>query len=198
LGTMVLIAGPHSSWYDFLPPLIVAGIGMGGTFAPLTTTAMREVPPRLAGAASGVLNTTRQVGAVIGTAAVGALLQNRLISSLAATATSASAGLPPQLRASFIGSIRQTAASGLVGTGTSGTSAPPGTPHALVAELAHLGAVVFTDGFVHAMRWTMVMPIAVVCLAAISCLGIKRIVAARPAPSGGSPSGDDELARVVR
>ena len=33
----------------------------------------------MAGAASGVLNTVRQVGLVIGTAAVGALLQNRLV-----------------------------------------------------------------------------------------------------------------------
>jgi EmrB/QacA subfamily drug resistance transporter len=201
MGWMVLIAGPHSSWYDFLPPLVVAGIGMGGTFAPLTTTAMREVSPRLAGAASGVLNTTRQVGSVIGTAAVGALLQNRLASSLTATATSASSVLPQHVRASFIASFQQTAASGLAGgTASSGASAaPPGTPHALAAELAHLGAAVFTDGFVHAMRWTMVMPIAVVGLAAISCLGIKQIAIARAAsPGGGSASGDDELARVVR
>ena len=32
----VLIAGTDSTWQDFLAPLIVAGLGMGGTFAPLT------------------------------------------------------------------------------------------------------------------------------------------------------------------
>ena len=53
----------------------------------MTTMAMREVDPRMAGAASGVLNTTRQVGSVIGTAAVGALLQNRLVGSLTSQAT---------------------------------------------------------------------------------------------------------------
>ena len=37
------IAQTTSTWYDFLLPLIVAGVGMGGTFAPLTTTAMRNV-----------------------------------------------------------------------------------------------------------------------------------------------------------
>ena len=52
MGWVVLIATPHSAWYDFLPALIVAGLGMGGTFAPLTTVAMREVDPRMAGAAS--------------------------------------------------------------------------------------------------------------------------------------------------
>ena len=56
-----------------------AGIGIGCTFAPMTTIAMRNVKPLMAGAASGVFNTTRQVGTVIGTAGVGALLQNRLV-----------------------------------------------------------------------------------------------------------------------
>src|SRR5580704_5258635 len=98
MGWVVLIATPHSAWYDFLPALIVAGLGMGGTFAPLTTVAMREVDPRMAGAASGVLNTTRQVGSVIGTAAVGALLQNRLVASLTSEATIKSAALPASAR----------------------------------------------------------------------------------------------------
>ena len=93
----MLIANTNSRWQDFLAPLIVAGLGMGGTFAPLTTVAMREVDPRMAGAASGMLNTVRQVGSVIGTAAVGALLQNRLASSLASQAAIRSAALscPP-------------------------------------------------------------------------------------------------------
>jgi len=34
MGWAVLIAGPHSTWQDFLGPMIVAGLGMGGTFAP--------------------------------------------------------------------------------------------------------------------------------------------------------------------
>ena len=62
--------------------------------------------------------------------------------------------------------------SGLVG-GSSVPSAPRGTPPALAAELTRLGAYVFTHGYVHAMRWTMVMPIAVVALAAVSCLAIS-------------------------
>jgi arginyl-tRNA synthetase len=60
---------------------------MGCTFAPLITVAMRNIDPRMAGAASGVLNTVRQVGLVIGTAAVGALLQNRLVSSMTSQAS---------------------------------------------------------------------------------------------------------------
>jgi len=173
MGWVVLIATAHSAWYDFLAPLIVAGLGMGGTFAPMTTTAMRDVDPRTAGAASGVLNTTRQVGSVIGTAAVGALLQNRLVSSLTSQAAAASASLPPQARGPFVSGFRQAATSGLLG-GAPSSSAPAGTSPGLAAQLRRLGAEVFSQGYVHAMRWTMVLPIAVIVLAAVSCLAIKN------------------------
>jgi EmrB/QacA subfamily drug resistance transporter len=185
MGSLVLIASARSQWYDFLPGLLIAGIGLGGTFAPLTTTAMREVPGYLAGAASGVLNTTRQVGSVIGTAAIGALLENRMVAALTSEALKRSGALPGPVRSAFVAGVRQAATNGLAGGSTS-AAAPRGTPPALAAELTRLGAVVFTDGYVHAMRWTMLMPICVVVLAALSCLGIRR-VAGSPAPSPGAP-----------
>jgi EmrB/QacA subfamily drug resistance transporter len=178
MGWAVLIATPQSAWYDFLPPLIVAGLGMGGTFPPMTTVAMRDVDPRMAGAASGVLNTTRQVGSVIGTAAVGALLQNRLVSSLTSQATAASASLPPQARGPFVSGFRQAATSGLIGGAPTG-SAPAGTSPGLAAQLRRLGAEVFSQGYVQAMRWTLVLPIAMVALAAVSCLAIRNKTAGR-------------------
>jgi EmrB/QacA subfamily drug resistance transporter len=58
----------------FLVPLLVVGIGQGAAIAPATTVAMRRIPPDLAGAASGVLNTARQVGAALGAAVVGAVV----------------------------------------------------------------------------------------------------------------------------
>jgi EmrB/QacA subfamily drug resistance transporter len=176
MGWAVLVAGPSSSWQDFLAPLIVAGLGMGATFAPMTTTAMRNVQPQMAGAASGVLNTVRQVGSVIGTASVGALLENRLVASLTSQATSSSAGLPPQVRATFIGGFRQAASSGLIGGPSANSGARHGLSKALAAELQRLGAYVFSHGYVLAMRWTMVLPISVVGLAAASCVLIKRDV----------------------
>jgi EmrB/QacA subfamily drug resistance transporter len=176
MGWAVLTATPTSTWRDFLAPLIVAGAGMGGTFAPLTTVAMRRVDPRMAGAASGTLNTARQVGSVIGTATVGALLENRLVASLTSQATSRSAGLPPQARAQFISGFHRAAAAGLLSGSPagSGPAGPGNVPAALAAELHRLAAAVFTNGYVLAMRWTMVLPIAVIALAAVSCLAIKQ------------------------
>jgi EmrB/QacA subfamily drug resistance transporter len=59
-------------------PLAVTGFGMGMTFAPMTAAAMRDVPPRIAGSASGILNTMRNIGQVLGIAVLGSVLQNRL------------------------------------------------------------------------------------------------------------------------
>src|SRR5262249_51677200 len=76
-------------------PLVVVGIGMGLTIAPTTTEAMRGIPPERTGAASGVLNTARQVGAALGAAVVGAVLQNRLVEALHREAAARADGLPP-------------------------------------------------------------------------------------------------------
>ena len=176
MGWLMLTAQPTSRWYDFLAPLLVAGAGMGCIFAPMSTLALRNVKPQLAGAASGMLNTNRQTGSVIGTAAVGALLQNRLAASLTSEATRRAAELPPAARPSFIGSFQGAAKSGLqAGAGQGGGSfkPPPGTPHTLVLQLQQLGHEVFGAGFVSAMRLTMLLPIVVIGIAALCCLAIR-------------------------
>ena len=162
MGWVALEATTTSTWYDFLPALIVAGIGMGCVFAPMVTVAMRNIDPRMAGAASGVLNTIRQVGLVIGTAAVGALLQNRLVSSMNSQAAVRAKALPPQLRGPFVAGIKHAASNGIqVGAGQngSGIKLPAGLPARLMAELLRIGHDVFTFGYVNAMRSTMLLPV---------------------------------------
>jgi EmrB/QacA subfamily drug resistance transporter len=177
MGWIALIAQPDSSWTVFLAPLIVAGLGMGCIFAPMVTVGMRNIEPRMAGAASGVLNTIRQVGLVIGTATVGALLQNRLVSAMAAQASARSAALPPQVRGRFVAGIENSAKNGIqVGTGQSGgsTNLGPGLPARVAAEIARIGHDVFTFAYVTAMRQTMILPIILLGVGALSCLAIKQ------------------------
>jgi MFS family permease len=69
---------PETTWRTLLPALIIAGLGMGMTFAPMTAAVMADVPPRIAGSASGILNTTRNIGQVLGIAVLGSALQSRL------------------------------------------------------------------------------------------------------------------------
>jgi EmrB/QacA subfamily drug resistance transporter len=78
LGLIAVMAGPSSNWYDLLPGFLLAGLGTGCTMSPMQTIATRNVPPRLAGGASGVLNTIRQTGSALGSAVVLAVLQSRL------------------------------------------------------------------------------------------------------------------------
>lgn len=69
---------PDTPILAFLMPAAVMGVGQAGMWGPLSTTATRNLQPRLAGAGAGVYNTTRQIGSVIGSAAVAALMQSRL------------------------------------------------------------------------------------------------------------------------
>ena len=66
----------------FLLPSAMMGIGNAGMWGPLATTATRNLPMRQAGAGSGIYNTTRTVGSVIGSAAIAAFMQNRLEANL--------------------------------------------------------------------------------------------------------------------
>jgi EmrB/QacA subfamily drug resistance transporter len=167
MGWLALIAQPSSAWYDFLVPQLVAGVGMGCTFAPMTTVAMRDISPRMAGAASGMFNTTRQVGSVIGTAGVGALLQNRLLDALTSQARLRTVGLPAATRDHLISGFQAAAKSGLLeGAGAAGG----GSGH----HLTGLGGQIFSHGFVEAMRPTMLTPIAIILVGAASCLWIRR------------------------
>ncbi|HET6924707.1 MAG TPA: MFS transporter [Candidatus Saccharimonadales bacterium] len=55
-------------WQDVLPGFILLGIGMGGTFIAITIAATSGVKGRESGLASGLLNTSQQVGGALGLA----------------------------------------------------------------------------------------------------------------------------------
>jgi hypothetical protein len=134
-----------------------------------------------------VLNTVRQVGLVIGTAAVGALLQNRLVSSMNSQAATRAAALPPQLRGPFVAGIKHAASNGIqVGAGQngSGIKLPAGLPARLMAELLRIGHDVFTFGYVNAMRATMLLPVILLAVGAVSCLMLRE---GRRAPEPATP-----------
>jgi EmrB/QacA subfamily drug resistance transporter len=174
-GTLTFVAGPDSTWVTFLLPAIVSGAGMGMTFAPMTTVAMRNISPRMAGAASGVLNTTRQVGAAVGSAVVGALLQNRLAVTLHDQAVSHAAALPSAYRAQFIAAFSSVAANGFqIGTGQNGAKLPSGLPPAVAQQITSLAHEVFVSGYIDALKQTLVVPIGVLVFTAFTAALIRR------------------------
>lgn len=79
--------------------LIVVGIGLGLNTAPVNGVAVAALPPERSGTASGVLNTSRMVGATLGVAVLGALF-----AAHAGQAATAGDGFIPGLRAALTGS----------------------------------------------------------------------------------------------
>jgi len=144
-------------------------VGLGFTWAPLFSVAMRDVEPRMAGVASGVLETIQELGGVLAGAVIGALLQNRLAAAMHDQAIQRADQLPPELRNRFVDGFGHAAEGGLeVGASQAGGGAQ------LPQQLQQLAEEVFKNGFVDAMHPTLILPIAVVLLAAMSCLAVER------------------------
>ena len=76
---------PDTPVWRLVLPFSVIGIGMAFIWSPLAATATRNLPPHLAGAGSGVYNATRQVGAVLGSAAMAAFMTSRIAAQLPRT-----------------------------------------------------------------------------------------------------------------
>jgi EmrB/QacA subfamily drug resistance transporter len=176
-GMMVQVASLAATPAVFILPLIVAGIGMGCTFAPTLTVAMRRIDPRQAGAASGVLNTMRQLGAALGSAVVGAVLQAQLATQLREEALRQSVALPEAYRSRFVGWFSNAAGSGLeVGPAQTagGPSLPQGVPPDVVVSARRLARVVFDEAYLRAMRPSLVLPLVVLLLSAATTLLLQR------------------------
>ena len=125
------------------------------------------------GVDSGIFATTRQVGGVIGSAAIGVLLRARLAVELPAQP-----GRPPSPSRPPIG--------------TASSPAPPGQPSAartsplpgfccrrrprqeITRQIQALGDHTFDAAFAAAMKVTLIMPIVVLTVGVLACLAMRR------------------------
>jgi EmrB/QacA subfamily drug resistance transporter len=109
---LAAIIGPATPIWQLLLPVALLGVANGFVWGPIATTAMRNLPPASAGGGAGIYSTTRQLGAVLGSAGIAALIESRLAANLPAAPGGGSpevgvAQLPEALRAGFATAMAQ-------------------------------------------------------------------------------------------
>jgi MFS family permease len=92
-GLIVFRRAPVDAAYltDLLPVMVLLGVGAGLVFPALMTLAMSAATPEDSGLASGLVNTTQQVGGALGLAVLATLATTRTGSAAAHGASSAAA-----------------------------------------------------------------------------------------------------------
>jgi EmrB/QacA subfamily drug resistance transporter len=173
MGLVIAAASLNSAGTTFTIPLIIAGVGMGCTFAPMVTLAMRNIKPTEAGAASGFINTIRQVGGAVGNAAIGATLQNRLAVEMHGEAVKYATQLPARFRPGFIAHLSHASQGGFqVGRGQTGTSVhlPPGVPHSVARHIQAAGLAVFHHAYLLAMKPSLAVGVGALLFGAVVTL----------------------------
>jgi EmrB/QacA subfamily drug resistance transporter len=185
IAGVAAVASVHATSLSFAPALLVAGLGMGAIFAPLSTMAMQAAPQHQAGAASGVVNTSRQLGGTLGGAVAGAVLASGLASALHGRAVAAAAQLPAAVRPQFVAGFSAAGRTGLqVGRGQVDGKLPAGTPRSVAPHLHQLIHEVFAQSYIQAMHWALAVPVAILAAGALACLIMRRET--RPAPATAS------------
>ncbi len=155
--------GPQDFWLTFLPPILVLGLGMGITVAPLTTAVMGAAPEESSGTASGINNAVSRSASVLAVAVLGAVA---LISFKASLADSTrDLGLPPAAQTALDEEARD----------LGGAAVPDGLAPETAAEVS----AAIKMSFVEAFRRVMVIS-AVLCW--LSALLAAVLVEGKPHP----------------
>jgi hypothetical protein len=110
--TQVSVGGSYVG--DLLPGFLLIAVGLGFSFVPISIAALAGIQPAEAGLASGLINTSQQIGGALGIAALSTIATSRTSDSLAGGATQAQALVDGFHGAFFAGVIL--AAIGIVAT----------------------------------------------------------------------------------
>jgi EmrB/QacA subfamily drug resistance transporter len=83
--TQVSVGGSYLG--DLLPGFLMIGVGLGFSFVPISIAALAGIQPTEAGLASGLINTTQQIGGALGIAALSTIATSQADSAVASGAT---------------------------------------------------------------------------------------------------------------
>jgi EmrB/QacA subfamily drug resistance transporter len=98
--TQVSVGGSYAG--DLLPGFLLIAVGLGFSFVPISIAALAGVQPSEAGLASGLLNTSQQIGGALGIAVLSAIATSTTTDGIAA-GTAVPVALTDGFQAAFIG-----------------------------------------------------------------------------------------------
>ncbi|MEP7291195.1 MAG: MFS transporter [Chloroflexota bacterium] len=162
-----LTTGPDQYWLTYFPAVIVLGIGMGITVAPLTTAVMGAAPQGSTGTASGINNAVARTAGVLAVAIVGSLAIGFFANNL--TARTESLNISDDAKAELRAQASQL-----------GAAQPPAS---LAPEQAAAAGEAIKLAFVDTFR--VIAGIATV-LAALSAVMAALLIEKRPKPAEAS------------
>jgi EmrB/QacA subfamily drug resistance transporter len=92
-------SGLNTTPWEFIPGLLITGMGMGLIMSPIFAVALNDVDQKHAGAASGVLNAVQQLGGAIGVALIGVFFFGQLTQHAASSFDTTAATIRSDLTA---------------------------------------------------------------------------------------------------
>jgi len=87
--TQVSVGGSYLA--DLLPGFLLVAVGLGFSFVPISIAALAGIQPAEAGLASGLINTSQQIGGALGIAALSTIATSRTEDAIAGGSTQAAA-----------------------------------------------------------------------------------------------------------
>ncbi|MET0718593.1 MAG: MFS transporter, partial [Pseudoxanthomonas sp.] len=152
-----------SYWVTFFPAVVVLGLGMAVTVAPLTTTVMNSIGEERAGIASGVNNAVSRTAALLAIAVFGMIMAWAFDASLGRQLADLDA--PPEV-VDFLQGQRGKLA---------GASLPENLDEGATRPLRLAVGMSYVTGF----RWVMLLSAG---LALLSALVAWRLIDGKPCP----------------
>ena len=149
---------PNPSYGPLMLALALAGIGIGTTVVPITSSVLSAVPPERSGMAASATNTSREIGAVTGVAILGSLMFSQVFARL--TTQMNYLHVPTVFRGFVFAAIE-----------TGNFSAPPNLPPSLkklIQELSGVANTAFHDGLRAVLYLSAGLALAAALLALIT------------------------------
>lgn len=167
---LVLVVEPGQAVWMLYLPMVVFGFGTGFLFSPLANLATSGLDQRTAGAGAGAFNMFRQVGGVIGSAAIVSTLTARLGTTIPQAARDAAASLPDDAREAFLGALGQARPADLA-EGT--LRLPTGIPADVAEQVQRVATEAVHAGFATAVAQTLLLAVAVLVVGVLSAVAMR-------------------------